>query len=164
MAARARWTRAVTAAVTAAVIAGCGGQDRAIVGQSAGEEVGELTLRSDDSTAAVKALCVSDVPDDLTTCPGAPEHLGEVELNRTRTATLLVPQEVAAGGYRVRVNGEPLARHDGVLDDLNQVLRIPVEIVQEPGATVLTVEALFSPQHPRTLWQFVLSDPAGPPN
>jgi hypothetical protein len=100
-------------------------------------------------------------PDDL---PWAPENLGEVELNRTRSATLLVPQEVAEGGYRVRVNGEPLPQHEGVLNELDQIVRIPVPAVDAPGDTVLTVEALFSPEHPHAVWQFLLSDPAGPPN
>lgn len=158
------WARTLTSALAVVVLTGCGGGGAAIVGQAGDEEVGEVVLRSDDSTASVEPLCVSDIPDDLTTCPGAPGNLGEVELNRTRTATLLVSREVADGGYRVRANGEPLPQHEGILNELNPVLRIPVPIVQAPGETVLTVEALFSPEHPRAVWQFLLSDPDGPPN
>lgn len=161
---RARRLTTVTAAVAAVVLVGCGGEDAVVVGAADSEDVGEVVLRSDESTASVEPVCVADIPEDLTACPGAPQNVGLVELNRTRTATLLVPQDVASGGYRVRVNGEPLPQHDGVLEDLNQVLRIPVPVVQSPGPTVLTVEALTSREHPSAVWQFRLSDPAGPPD
>lgn len=158
-----RWRRIGMTVALTAVLAGCGSDDEAIIGQSDSEEVGTVTLKSDDSTASVEPLCVDDIPEDLTTCPGAPANLGQIELDETRKAIVVVPREVATGGYRLRVNGEPLPELGGVINELNQVVRIPPPAVQAPGETVLTVEALFSTDHPRALWQFLISEPAGPP-
>lgn len=145
------------------VLAGCAGGDRAVIGQSGSEEVGEVILTSDDSTDTVEALCVSDIPEDLTACPGAPANLGSVEIDQTLKATLVVPQEVAAGGYRVRVNGEPLPRLEGVLEDRNQVLRFPPAVFAGAEEAVLTIEALRSFEHPRAVWQFLLDKPGAQP-
>ena len=151
-------------AALAAALAACSSGGAGIEGPGGPEEAGEVTLVSDDSRATVEPLCVEDIPEDLTTCPGAPANLGQVELDETRSATLQVPTEVATGGYRVRVNGEPLATLEGVLNDASQKVRIPPEAVAAPGETVLTVEALFSPEHPKAIWQFLLDDPAGAPS
>ena len=158
---RRRCARAVAAAGLALILVACGSDDPGIAGPGGPEEAGEVTLQSDDSTATVEPLCVEDIPEDLTTCPGAPANLGEVELDETRKATLVVPTEVATGGYRVRINGDPAEGLTGVLNDKSVQVRVPVEAVQAPGETVLTVEALFSPEHPKAVWQFLLSDPAG---
>ena len=139
----------------------CGDDPAGIAGPGGGEEAGRITVVSDDSRATVEPLCVEDIPEDLTTCAGAPANLGKVELDETRKATLEVPAEVAGGGYRVRLNGEAPEQLDGVLEDQVTQVRVPAETVAAPGETVLTVEALFSPEHPKAVWQFLLSDPAG---
>ena len=152
------------ATATAAFLAGCGSEDVGIEGSAGPEEAGEVTLQSDDSTATVGPLCVEDIPEDLTTCADAPGNLGQLELDETRKTTLVVPREVAEGGYRVRINGTTPDGLTGVLEDRPLAVRVPVEAVEAPGETVLTVEALFSPQHPQAVWQFLLSDPVGAPS
>ncbi|CAN5144742.1 hypothetical protein BH24ACT10_BH24ACT10_09720 [soil metagenome] len=107
------------------LLGGCAAGDRAIIGQSEDAEVGTVTLQSDASTAEVEPICVGDLPEDFTACAGAPQNLGAVELDETRKATLAVPLEVATGGYRVLVDGEPLPGLDGILNERNQVLRVP---------------------------------------
>ena len=154
----------LTAAALTGALTGCSSGGAGIEGPAGPEEAGEVTLVSDDSRATVPPLCVEDIPEDLTTCAGAPANLGQVELDETRKATLQVPTEVATGGYRVRANGTQLPGLDGVLNDASQPLQIPASVVAAPGETVLTVEALFSRDHPRAVWQFLLSDPAGAPS
>lgn len=158
---RKQCARALAAAGLVAGLVACGSGDGGNAGSGGAEVVGEVTLQSDDSTATVEPLCVEDIPEDLTTCPGAPANLGQVELDQTRKATLVVPTEVSTGGYRVRINGQSADGLGGVLNDASVQVRVPVEAVQAPGETVLTVEALFSPEHPKAVWQFLLSDPAG---
>lgn len=158
---RRRYARALAAAGLVAGLVACGSDDTGIAGSGGAEEAGEVTLQSDDSTATVEPLCVEDIPEDLTTCPGAPANLGQVELDETRKATLVVPTEVATGGYRVRINGRSADGLEGVLNDTSVQVRVPVQAVQAPGETLLTVEALFSREHPKAVWQFLLSDPAG---
>ena len=153
--------RCLMAAALMGAVTGCSSDGAGLEGPAGPEEAGEVTLVSDDSRATVPPLCVEDIPEDLTTCAGAPANLGEVELDETRKATLQVPTEVASGGYRVTANGAELPQLDGVLNDASQQLRIPEAIVAAPGETVLTVEALFSPEHPIAVWQFLLSDPEG---
>lgn len=68
-----------------------------------------------------------------------------------------------AGGYRVRVNGEPLPRLEGVLEDRNQVLRFPPAVFAGAEEAVLTIEALRSVDHPRAVWQFLLDEPRAQP-
>ena len=157
-------TAITTAVLLASAVVGCSSDDPAVIGPGGSEETGRLTLVSDDSRATVPPVCVGDIPADITSCAGAPAHLGRVELDATRKATLQVPSDVASGGYRVRVNGQPLPDGATVLEDQSQQLRIPVEAISSPGETVLTVEALPSPEHPRAVWQFLLSDPAGAPS
>jgi hypothetical protein len=158
-----RRNRTVLAAVLAGALSGCADGGVGIEGAGGAEEAGEVTVVSDDSRATVPPLCVEDIPEDLTTCPGAPANLGEVELDASRKATLQVPTEVATGGYRVRVNDATLRSLQGVLNDVSQQIRIPAEVLAAPAETVLTVEALFSRDHPRAVWQFLLSDPGGAP-
>lgn len=67
---------ALAAAGLVMVLAGCAGGDKAVIRQSGSEAVGEVIPTSDDSTDTVEALCVSDIPDDLTACPGAPAGTG----------------------------------------------------------------------------------------
>lgn len=155
-----RWAPAVA---LAALGAGCGGSEAAPVGEPVVEDVGVVTVVSDDSRATVEPLCVGELPEDFTTCAGAPADLGEIELDETRKATVDVPTEVAQGGYRLRVNGTELPEYAGVLEELSQVVRIPVVAAAQPTETVLTVEALRTPSHPPAVWQFLLDDPAGPP-
>jgi hypothetical protein len=140
---------------------GCGSDDPAVVGEGAPSDGASLTLVSDDSRAVVKPLCVGHIPPDLTTCPDAPANLGLVELDQTRKATLVVPAEVATGGYRVRLNGVAAEGLAEVVNEQSLQLRIPADAVAAPGETVLTVESLLSPQHYKAVWQFLLSDPAG---
>lgn len=155
--------RSVPAVLLAALCAGCGGSDVAPVGEPVVEEVGVVTVVSDDSRATVEPLCVGELPEDFTTCAGAPANLGEVELDQTRKATVNVPTEVAQGGYRLRVNGTPLPEHAGVLEEISQVVRMPVVAAAQPTETVLTVEALRTPSHPPAVWQVLLSGPTGAP-
>ena len=161
---RGSWTARVAAAVAGLVVAvtGCS-EASGDVPASAPDDVLEVTLQSDASTSTVAPICVEDVPEDLSTCPGAPENLGEVELDETRKATLQLPTTVSEGGYRVRVNGSPLRGMDGVLNDKAQPFQVPPDVVAAPGGTVVTVEALMSAAHPIAVWQFLLSDPPGPP-
>ncbi len=128
-----------------------------------GSDAREMTLVSDDSTATVPPVCVEDIPEDLTACGGAPANIGKVELDETRKLTLQLPAEVSTGGYRLRVNGDPLPGMDGVLTDKVQPFQIPPAAVAAPGPAVVTVEALLSTSHPIAVWQFLVSDPAGAP-
>lgn len=143
----------------AALCGGCGGSDVAPVGEPVVQDVGVVTVVSDDSRATVEPLCVGELPEDYTTCAGAPANLGEVVLDDTRKATVNVPMEVAEGGYRLRVNGTELPEYAGVLGDISQPVRIPVVAAAQPTETVLTVEALRTPSHPPAVWQFLLSEP-----
>lgn len=147
-----------------ALLGGCGDDEEAIIGSPGAPEVGAVTVQSDQSTASVPPLCVGDIPEDLTACPGAPANLGQVELDETRKATVLVPLEVSTAGYRVRLNGVPAPGLDDVINERNVQLRIPVEVVQAPGETILTIEALRSSEIPAAVWEFLLADPVGPPN
>ncbi len=131
--------------------------------EPAGSDAKEVTLQSDDSTATVPPVCVEDIPEDLSACAGAPANLGKVELDETRKVTLQLPTEVSSGGYRLRVNGKPLPGMDGVMNDKAQPFQIPPAAVAAPGPAVVTVEALHSTSHPIAVWQFLVSDPAGPP-
>lgn len=153
----------VVGAMLVVLLSGCGSEDAGVAGPAGPEEAGKVTLQSDDSTATVGPLCVEDIPEDLTTCADAPENLGQIELDETRKATLVVPAEVATGGFRVRINDEVPRDLEGVLEDRPLAVQVPAEAVAAPGETVLTVEALFSTQHPKAVWQFLLSDPAQPP-
>lgn len=155
---------AAVSGLLVAVLTGCGDGDAGVAGAGGGEEAGQITLVSDDSSATVRPLCVEDIPEDLTACAGAPANLGQVELDDTRKATLQVPAEVAGGGYRVTVNGSAPDSADGVLTDQVTQVRVPAEAVEAPGETVLTVEALFSYEHPKAVWQFLLSDPEEAPS
>ncbi len=156
--------RLLSAALLAALCAGCGGRDVAPVGEPVVQDVGVVTVVSDDSRATVEPLCVGELPEDYTTCAGAPANLGQVELDQTRKATVNVPAGVAQGGYRLRVNGAELPGHAGVLEDISRPVRVPVSAVAAAGETVLTVEALRTYTRPPAVWQFLLSDPAGPPD
>jgi hypothetical protein len=150
-------------AVAVLLLTGCGSNDPAIVGSAGTEAAAEITLVSDDSRATVQPVCMGDIPADISTCADAPVNVGQLELDETRKAALEVPAEVATGGYRVRVNGEPTERLEGVLEEQYVTVRIPEPVVGQPGETVLTVESLTSPQHLQAVWQFALSDPAGAP-
>ena len=152
------------AAAVVALAAGCGGEQAAVVGPPVADDIGEVTVVSDDSRATVGAACMGDLPDDLTDCHGSREALGELELDATRKAAVEIPAGVASGGYRLRVNGEPLPGLDRVLGDQYQPFRVPVEVVEQPGETVLTVQALRTASHPQVVWQFLLSDPSDPPS
>lgn len=164
-----RWLPAA-ALVLSAALTGCGQDqvDTAAPGDDVtvdiGSEIGEVTLVSDDSQATVPPVCVEDIPDDLTTCPGAPANLGQVELDETRKATLQLPTVLVESGYRLRVNGSPLPGQEDVLTDQVEPFRVPEEAVQAPGPTVVTVEALSGTTTPKAVWQFLLSDPAGTPS
>lgn len=153
-----------SAVLLAALCAGCGGRDVAPVGEPVVQDVGAVTVVSDDSRATVEPLCVGELPEDYTSCAGAPANLGQVELDETRKATVNVPTKVAQGGYRLRVNGTELPEHAGVLEDISRVVRVPVNAVASAEEAVLTVEALRTFTHPPAVWQFLLSDPAGPPD
>lgn len=113
--------RTAPAVLLAVLCAGCGGSDVAPVAGPVAEQVGVVTVVSDGSRATVEPLCVGELPEDYTTCAGAPANLGEVELDQTRRATVNVPTEVAQGGYRLRVNGTELPEHAGVLEEISQV-------------------------------------------
>lgn len=154
-----RSVTAVTTSVLVVALAGCGDDDRAIVGQSDTADVGEVVLTSDDSTDSVEPLCVGDIPEDLTACAGAPANLGQVELDQTLKATLVVPLEVATSGYRVRLNDEPLPQLGDVIEERNQVLQFPSGVFSGADEIVLTVESLRSPEHPGAVWQFLLDEP-----
>lgn len=155
----------VTAALAlTALLGACGGDEEAVIGSPDAPEVGEVTVQSDESTASVPPLCVGDIPEDLTACPGAPDNLGQVELDETRKAVVVVPLEVSTAGYRVRVNGQPAPGLDEVINERNAQLIVPPEVVQAPGETILTVEALRSSEIPGAIWQFLLADPVGPPD
>lgn len=160
-----RRTRRLAAGGAAAVLllTGCGSNDPAIIGSGGTEAAATITVISDDSRATVEPVCMGDIPADLTTCAGAPVNVGQVELDETRKAALEVPAEVATGGYRVRVHGEPTDQVQGVVEEQYLTVRIPEPVVAQPGKTVLTVESLTSPQHLQAVWQFALSDPAGAP-
>lgn len=159
-----RTTNTIVAAALLVVVSGCGGTSDSVPGsEPAGADALEVTLHSDDSTSTVAPVCVGDIPDDLTACAGAPQNLGKVELDQTRKATVQLPAAVSEGGYRLRVNGSPLPGMDGVLNDKAEPFQVLADVVAEPGPTVLTVEALMSFLQPITVWQFELSDPAGPP-
>lgn len=62
------------------------------------------------------------------------------------------------------MNGTELPEHAGVLEDISRVVRVPVNAVASAEEAVLTVEALRTFTHPPAVWQFLLSDPAGPPD
>ncbi len=164
-----RWRprcQALVAAAGMAVVTGCAGDEPALVGAPLPNEVAQVTVVSDDSTATIDATCVGDVPTepfDPTDCDGTPETVGAVELDQTRKAALQLPAEVASGGYRLTVNGAPLPRLERVLGEQYLPFRVPVDVVQQPGPTLLAVQALRSTSHPPAVWQFLLSDPAGPP-
>jgi len=167
---RHRWATAAAALSLSAVLTGCGQDDVGTAGPAndvtvdVGSEFGEVTLVSDDSQATVPPVCVEDIPEDLTTCPGAPANLGQVELDQTRKATLQLPTELVESGYRLRLNGSPLPGLEDVLTDAVEPFRVPVEEVQVPGPTVVTVEALSGTTTPKAVWQFLLSDPASAPS
>ena len=157
-------TNGATAAVACMLVlaTGCGAPNSGL-GSEPGGDVLEVTLLSDDSRSTVAPVCIEDIPEDLTACAGAPQNLGKVELDETRKATLQLPTAVSEGGYRLRVNGSPLPRMEGVLNDKVQPFRVPADVVAAPGETVVTVEALMTTSHPIAVWQFLLSDPPGPP-
>ena len=142
---------------------GGGGDRAAVVGAPVTEDVADLTVVSDDRRVTTGAVCVADIPYELSDCPGYERSLGRIELDETRKGALVVPADVASGGYRVRVNGAPLPGLDGVSGEQHQVFRIPVDAVAEPGPTTLTVEALRTTGHPKAVWRFLLDDPAQPP-
>ena len=159
-----RWLRAVACVVTlVAVGVGCGGGEAALVGAPVTEEVADLTVVSDDQRVTTGAVCVAELPDDLSDCPGYRDALARIELDETRKGALVVPADVASGGYRVRIDGAPLPELAGTLGEQYQVFRIPVATVAQPGPTTLTVEALRSAGHPQAAWRFLLDDPAAPP-
>ena len=148
--------------VVLALVTGCSaGTPEAAEGAAGALEV---TVVSDASRATVPPVCVGDIPEDLTACPGAPENLGQLELDETRKVTVQVPAEVAESGYRVRVNGAAPAGLAEVLEDQSQPVQVSAAAVAAPGETVLTVEALTSVDNPKAVWQFLLSDPARPPD
>ena len=160
------WKRAgpVLVLVTVVGLSGCSGVSDSVPGaEPDSTESLEVTLKSDDSTSTVAPVCVEDSPEDLTACAGAPQNIGKVELDGTRKATLQLSSEVSSGGYRLRVNGRPVPGAEGVLNDKVQPFQIPAEVVAAPGETVVTVEALMTPSHPIAVWQFLVSDPQGPP-
>jgi hypothetical protein len=159
-----RWLRAAAGAATVvAVSVGCGSDQAALVGAPVTEQVADLTVVSDDRRVTTGAACIADIPDDVADCPGYRDALARIELDETRKGALIVPADVATGGYRIRIDGAPLSELDRILDDQYQVFRIPVDTVAEPGPTTLTVEALRSAGHPKAIWQFLLDDPAAPP-
>lgn len=127
---------------------------------SGGEDAGEVTLISDDSVATVPPVCVGDIPEDLTACAGAPANLGEVELTASLTAAVTVPRDLATSGYELRINGVVPPTIEPFINDLTVSFQVPQEIVDQPGPTIVTVEA-NSLQGPMAVWQFLLSDPAG---
>lgn len=90
-----------SAVLLAALCAGCGGRDVAPVGEPVVQDVGAVTVVSDDSRATVEPLCVGELPEDYTSCAGAPANLGQVELDETRKATVNVPTKVAQGGAAI---------------------------------------------------------------
>lgn len=151
--------RLTFAGLALTALVACGGGDEAVIGDEETPSIGEVTLQSDDSTATVAPLCVGEIPEDVTACPGAPDNLGQVELDQTGTATLVVPVEVSTSGFRVRLNGAPLDEHEGVLTERNVDLQIPLEAVRGDDEGVLTVEALRGTDVPPALWQFLLSAP-----
>lgn len=152
----------VVAAVTTSVVlcAACGGEQAAVVGAPVSDEVADLTVVSDDQRVTAGAVCVADVPDDLSDCGGEEDVLASIELDPTRKGSLVVPADIASGGYRLEVGGAPLAGLDRVLDDQYQVFRVPVGVVERPGPTTLTVEALRTTDHPAAVWRFLLADPS----
>jgi hypothetical protein len=163
---RATSTIGGTAVIAGMLLAGsaCGGASDAVPGSEPdGAASLEVTLQSDDSTSTVGPVCVEDIPEDLASCAAAPQNLGKVELDQTRKVTVQLPASVSEGGYRLRVNGAPLAGMEGVLNDKAQPFQIPEAAVDAPGETVVTVEALMTTSHPIAVWQFLLSDPVGPP-
>ena len=154
-----RVRRIVPAAlVLALALTGCGGADN-YTGADPTPEVGEVTVVSDDSQATTDALCTGDLPDDYTTCPDAPANLGRLELDDSRHLGITVPGDVAAGGWRVRINGEPVSSVPQPINEPYQPLVVPPAAVDAPGEAVLTVEALRSPSHAAAVWQFLLDDP-----
>lgn len=163
---RQTWTRCgpVLGLTAVLVLSACSGASDSVPGvEPDSTERLEVTLQSDDSTSTVAPVCVEDIPEDLTACAGAPQNLGKVELDDTRKATLQVSSAVSTGGYRVRVNGRPVPGAEGVLNDKVQPFQVPADVVAAPGKTVVTVEALRTPSHPIAVWQFLVSDPQGPP-
>lgn len=159
-----RWVRSAAGAATLVVMSvGCGGEPAALVGAPVSDEVADLTVVSDDRRVTTGAACIAEIPDDLSDCPGSRDTIASIELDETRKGALIVPADIATGGYRLRVDGAPLPGSDGVLDDQYQVFRIPVETVARRGPTMLTVEALRTAGHPEAVWQFLLTDPDAPP-
>ena len=159
-----RWVRGVAGVTTLVVLSvGCGAEQAAVVGAPVTDEVADLTVVSDDRQVTTGAVCIADIPDDPTDCPGYEDALARIELDRTRKGALVVPADVAAGGYRLRVDGAPLPDLDRVLDDQYQVFRVPVDVVERAGPTTLTVEALRTAGHPVALWRFLLDDPSRAP-
>lgn len=135
-----------------------GGDDPVGVAEGINEDIGEVTLISGDSRATVPPVCVGDIPEDLTTCAGAPANLGEVELTASRTAAVQVPSNLANSGYDLTINGVVPPTVGSFVTDLTANFQVPEEIVAQPGPTIVTVEA--NPlQNPQTVWQFLLSDP-----
>ena len=130
--------------------------DVATVGGASPDDVGEVTLQSGDSTASAEPICVGDVPADPATCAGAPGDRGQVELDPTRKATLVVPRDVAVAGYEVRLDGRTLVERGD--EERNVVLDVPV-VAGGGSDLVLTVEGLRGPSTPAALWQFVLAPP-----
>lgn len=158
-----RLRAALSAATLVVVSAGCAGEQAAPVGGPVEEEVADLTVVSDDQQVTTGAACIADLPDDLSDCADPQDAVARIELDQTRKGALVVPAEVASGGYRVRVDGAPLPELDGTLGEQYQVFRVPVETVAQPGPTTLTVEALRSTTHPEAVWRFLLDDPAQAP-
>lgn len=140
-------------------LSGCGGADR-YTGADPTPEVGEVTVVSDDGKATTDALCTGDLPDDYTTCPDAPANLGQLQLDDSRHIGITVPSDVAAGGWRVRINGEPVRAVPQPINEPYQPLIVPPAAIEASGETILTVEALRSPSHAAAVWQFLLDDPA----
>lgn len=153
--------RTLAGLALAATLVACGGGDEAVIGDEETPAIGDVTLQSGDSTATVPPLCVGEIPEDLTTCPDAPENLGQVELDETGTATVVVPIEVTTSGFRLRLNGEPLDQQAGTLTERNVNLQIPLDAVDGQNEGVLTVEALRGTDVPPAVWQFLLSAPDG---
>lgn len=154
----------LTAAALSGALTGCSSGGVGIEGPGGPEEAGEVTLVSDDSRATVPPLCVEDIggPDDVRRRTSEPGTGGA-----RRDAQGNAPGAGRGGDGWLPRSGERRAAagaRRGVLNDASQQLRVPASVVAAPGQTVLTVEALFSRDHPKAVWQFLLADPAGAPS
>lgn len=160
-----RTTTAIgTAVLAVAALGGCAGDDlpTGVAGDAAAlDGPGAVTVTSGDETVAAEPVCVGDRPDDVSECAAPASDLAQLPLHPTRKATLVVPQDVAQSGYRLRFDAGGSSAGGEVVEDVSNPFQVPPEVVAAPGPTLVTVEGLSPARSVRAVWQFRLLDPAG---